>query len=98
MTTDIFFQTPIGGVPYQDWTIVNYVDLDPSPGILDFRGGNYTYDGHNAIDFTLPHFEAMDSGVPIYAALAGTVIGVEDIYPDGGNRRFVRRSAASLNL
>jgi hypothetical protein len=30
------FVTPIGGVPYEDWTIVNYVDLDPGPGIRSF--------------------------------------------------------------
>lgn len=82
MVTDIFFHTPIGGVPYEDWTIVNYVDLDPSQGILDFNGGNYTYNGHNAIDFTLPHFEAMDSGVPVYASLSGTVTNVHDSEQD----------------
>ncbi|MDJ0595964.1 MAG: peptidoglycan DD-metalloendopeptidase family protein [Pleurocapsa sp. MO_226.B13] len=78
MANELFFQTPIGGTPYQDWTIVNYVDLDPSSGIQDFREGNYTYNGHNAIDFTLPHFEAMDNGVPVYASLPGTVTNVHD--------------------
>ena len=82
MANELLFQTPIGGVPYQDWTIVNYVDLEPGSSIEDFRGGNYTYNGHNAIDFTLPHFEAMDSGVPIYASLPGTVTRVSDVYPD----------------
>ena len=78
MANEVFFQTPIGGTPYQDWTIDNYVDLDPSPGIQDFRGGNYTYNGHDAIDFSLPHFEAMDNGVPVYASLPGTVTNVHD--------------------
>lgn len=82
MTTDILFHIPIGGVPYQDWTIVNYVDLDLSSGIQDFRGGNYTYNGHDAIDFTLPHFEAMDRGVPVYASVPGTVTRVRDSEPD----------------
>ena len=82
MTNNLFLETPIGGTAYEDWTIVNYVDLDPDSGIQDFRGGNYTYNGHNAIDFTLPHFEAMDEGVPIYASLAGTVTDVSDEYPD----------------
>jgi murein DD-endopeptidase MepM/ murein hydrolase activator NlpD len=72
------FVTPIGGTPYEDWTIVNYVDLDPSGGVLDFRGGNYSYNGHNAIDFTLANFAAMDVGVPVYAAAAGTVIYTHD--------------------
>jgi murein DD-endopeptidase MepM/ murein hydrolase activator NlpD len=72
------FVSPIGGMPYEDWTIVNYVDLNPSGGALDYRGGNYTYDGHNAIDFTLANFAAMDSGVPVYAAAGGTVIYTHD--------------------
>jgi peptidase M23-like protein len=72
------FVSPIGGMPYEDWTIVNYVDLNPSGGALDYRGGNYTYDGHNAIDYTLANFAAMDAGVPVYAAAAGTVIYTHD--------------------
>jgi murein DD-endopeptidase MepM/ murein hydrolase activator NlpD len=73
------FVLPIGGTPYEDWTIVNYVDLNPAAGmIVDYRGGLYTYDGHNAIDYLLPHFAAMDAGVPVYAAAAGTVLFVHD--------------------
>jgi murein DD-endopeptidase MepM/ murein hydrolase activator NlpD len=73
------FVSPIGGTPYEDWTIVNYVDLDPAAGaIRDYRGGLYTYDGHNAIDYSLPHFAAMDAGVGVYAAAAGTVAAVHD--------------------
>jgi murein DD-endopeptidase MepM/ murein hydrolase activator NlpD len=73
------FVSPIGGTPYEDWTIVNYVDLDPAAqAIRDYRGGLYTYAGHNAIDFSLPHFAAMDAGVPVYAAAAGTVAAVHD--------------------
>ncbi|QEG33582.1 M23 family metallopeptidase [Bythopirellula goksoeyrii] len=72
------FVLPIGGTPYEDWTIVNYVDLDPSSDIEDWRGGGYTYNGHNAIDFTLPNFAAMDAGVDVYAARSGTVIHIND--------------------
>lgn len=72
------FVTPIGGTAYKDWTIVNYVDLNPGSGILDWRGGNRTYNGHTAIDFTLPNFAAMDAGVDVYAATSGTVWSVHD--------------------
>ena len=73
------FVSPIGGTPYEDWTIVNYVDLNPAANsIADYRGGIYTYDGHNAIDFSLPHFAAMDAGVPVNAAAAGTVLFAHD--------------------
>jgi hypothetical protein len=72
------FVTPIGGTAYKDWTIVNYVDDTPGSGISDYLGGPYTYNGHDAIDFTLPNFAAMDKGVPVMAAAAGNVIDVHD--------------------
>lgn len=92
------FVLPIGGTPYEDWTIVNYVDLDPAAGaIRDYRGGIYTYDGHNAIDFSLPNFAAMDAGVPVYAAAAGTVTFAHDgefdrcsrVHPCSSSANFV---------
>jgi murein DD-endopeptidase MepM/ murein hydrolase activator NlpD len=72
------FVSPIGGMPYVDWTIVNYSDLDSTEGIVDYRGGNYTYNGHNAIDYILANFAAMDAGVPVYAAADGTVLFAHD--------------------
>ncbi|MEO1396918.1 MAG: M23 family metallopeptidase [Cyanobacteria bacterium J06634_5] len=74
----MLFTTPIGGTAYKDWTIANYVDRDPSSGISDYRGGNISYNGHQGIDYTLPHFAAMDSGIPVYAAAPGTVISTHD--------------------
>src|SRR3954469_3306125 len=70
------FITPLAGVPNVDWAIANYVDRDASPAVLDYRGGDITYDGHAGVDFALPNFAAMDRGVPVYAAAAGTVIAV----------------------
>lgn len=72
------FIRPLEGVPYVDWTIVNYVDLDGTAGIQDYRFGVYTYDGHMGTDFTLANFAAMDGGVAVYAARTGTVIEVHD--------------------
>jgi murein DD-endopeptidase MepM/ murein hydrolase activator NlpD len=72
------FVTPLGGAAYRDWTIVNYVDNTPGPGVSDYLGGIYTYDGHNAIDFTLPNFRAMDRGIPVFAAAGGTVLRIHD--------------------
>jgi murein DD-endopeptidase MepM/ murein hydrolase activator NlpD len=72
------FVSPIAGVPYEDWTIVHYVDLDPTTGVRDYHGGSYTYDGHDAIDLRIPNFAAMDRGVAVYAAAAGTVTSVHD--------------------
>ena len=70
---------PMGGELQQDWSTVNYVDVHRESGQRqDFRGGNYQYDGHDAFDIALPNFERMDQGVPVYAALGGTVFFVED--------------------
>lgn len=69
---------PIGGTPYEDWSIVNYVDLSSTTSMLDYNGGNYTYDGHRGIDFTLANFAEMDRGVAVYAAASGTVIATHD--------------------
>lgn len=74
----IKLQRPIGGRPYEDWTIINYVDVDASEGISDSQGGHYTYDGHNGVDYSLPDFPAMDAGVDVKAAAAGTVVEVHD--------------------
>lgn len=76
------FATPIGGIPFTDWSIGNYVDLDPGSGVLDYAGGNYTYDGHDAIDFGIDTFANMDKGVPVLAAAAGTVTSVVDGHYD----------------
>ena len=72
------FVTPLGGQPFKDWTIVNYVDTTPGPGVSDYRGGIYSYNGHDAIDFTLPNFAAMYRDVPVFAAASGTVVSIHD--------------------
>jgi murein DD-endopeptidase MepM/ murein hydrolase activator NlpD len=73
------FVCPIGGTPEQDWTIINYVDVDPRSGSAsDFRGGPFQYDGHDAMDIAIADFAAMDAGVPVYAAADGTVVDAQD--------------------
>ena len=70
---------PLGGLPFQSWSIVNYADIDPrSPEAADFRGGPFQYDGHDAWDITLPNFTHMDAGTPDLAAADGTVVQVVD--------------------
>ena len=70
---------PIGGVPFHDWSVTNYIDVDPLAGeASDYEGGSFVYDGHAGYDLTLPDFAHMDAGVPVYAAAAGTITQVED--------------------
>ncbi len=76
------FQLPLYGKPFKAWTIVNYVDTDPTGGVSDYRGGPYAYNGHDAWDITLPNFVPMDAGVPIYAAAPGIVTFTQDGFFD----------------
>jgi len=66
-----------------DWTIVQYVDQDPSSGISDYTGGSRSYDGHRGTDFLVPNFRFMDHDlVEILAAAAGEVVVAIDGFHD----------------
>ncbi len=69
---------PQAGILWQDLYPANFVDLDPGPGIRDFNCGTQTYDGHTGTDSTIRSFREMDIGVPVFAALEGRVLAVED--------------------
>ncbi|GAA4258016.1 peptidoglycan DD-metalloendopeptidase family protein [Azospirillum formosense] len=58
--------------------IQNYVDEDAGPGWRDHACGRLSYDGHDGTDFRLPDYTAMDKGVAVLAAAAGTVLRVRD--------------------
>lgn len=67
----------------QNCAIQNYVDLDPSPAVSDFRCGGRTYDKHSGIDFRLTSMAEQRRGVAVLAAADGTVLrgrdGVADV-------------------
>ena len=69
---------PQAGILWQDLYPGNFVDLDPGPGIRDFECGTQTYDGHTGTDSVIRSFREMDIGVPVFAALAGRVLSVQD--------------------
>jgi hypothetical protein len=70
---------PISGVPFQSWSVVNYIDVNPLSGQAnDYRGGSFVYDGHDGYDLVLPDFARMDAGVPVVAAASGTITQVVD--------------------
>ncbi len=60
------------------WHVVNYVDLDPGPGILDWDCHAVSYDGHQGHDIIVRDFVEMDEGRFALAAAPGTVIDVAD--------------------
>ena len=64
--------------PGTDCWVVNYVDLDPGPGVRDFRCGRASYNGHKGVDFAVRDFAQVRSGVPVRASAAGEVLRVRD--------------------
>lgn len=69
---------PQAGTLYRDLFPLNFVDLDPGPGLLDFDCTELTYDGHMGHDTDLRSFTEQEIGVPIFAVLAGTVVDADD--------------------
>ena len=69
---------PQAGVLWQDLYPNNFVDVDSGPGVRDYLCGTQTYDGHTGTDSDLRSFREMDIGVPVFAALDGRIIDVQD--------------------
>jgi hypothetical protein len=70
---------PQAGILGQDIFMNNYVDLDQATtGILDYACSDVTYDGHQGHDCEIVDFTRQGLGVPVFAALDGTVAGTHD--------------------
>ena len=69
---------PQAGILWRDLYPNNFVDLDPGQGVRDYACGTQTYDGHTGTDSDIRSFREMDIGVPVFAALDGRVISVQD--------------------
>ncbi len=69
---------PIAGNLYQDIFMGSFVDLDPSPGWIDFDCTDYTRDTHEGIDAGPRWFAEQRIGVPVFAAQDGVVIVAAD--------------------
>ena len=59
----------------------SYVDLDPTGGIRDWKGGKETYNGHGGTDFLA------DKGRDVLAAAPGTIVAAAGDWPS--NPRWV---------
>ena len=64
--------------------VANYVDVDPGPGMTDFRCGARSYDGHDGVDFAIRDRGVMAVGVPVVASAAGTIRNIRDGMEDTG--------------
>lgn len=89
------FIAPLGGVPFKDWSIVDYADLNPSRTNVDFLGNGpssfvFSVDGLTGMNLAVANFAKMDTGVPVRAAADGFVVSVVD-----GN--FDRQTTSSFN-
>jgi len=69
---------PQAGQLWSDIYITNFVDLDPSTGVLDYRCGTSTSNNHDGIDCAITSFGKQEIGVPIYAVLDGIVTSLHD--------------------
>ncbi|HEY9235691.1 MULTISPECIES: M23 family metallopeptidase [Phenylobacterium] len=74
--------------------VQNYVDLDPGPGVKDYRCSSNTYEAHSGVDIRLLDMKAQAAGVDVLAAAAGTVARLRDGVPDISIRE---RGKAAVN-
>ena len=65
--------------------VQQYFDHDPAAGqtaFRDYRCGPKAYDGHDGTDIRVPSRAAMQAGVGVRAAAAGTVKNIRNTVPD----------------
>jgi hypothetical protein len=62
--------------------VQNYVDIDPSTGVMDFSCGSATYDGHKGTDIRLLSTRHSRANVAVLAAAPGTVKALRNGMPD----------------
>ena len=68
---------PQAGTIGPDLYVTNFVDLQDGPGVKDFGCGGHSYDGHTGIDSIIRSFREVRIGVPVFAALDGRVLSVQ---------------------
>ena len=83
---------PQGGNVYDDLYLQNFYDLNADPGaVLDWSGTNFALDGETGQDAILRSFAEQDKGVPVFAALDGTVSAA--VYSDPNDHSTASNSA-----
>jgi hypothetical protein len=75
---EIGLDLPLTCRPGTDCWVVNYVDLDPGPGVRDYACGRASYDGHKGVDIAVRDLGLVARGVPVRAAAAGEVLRMRD--------------------
>jgi hypothetical protein len=72
------YQSPLAGRNKIDWFVANFKDHGDGITPRDYRGGFQTYVGHGGMDLWPYDYQAMDAGIEVRAAAAGTVLVVRD--------------------
>ncbi len=98
---------PIGRALDDHLDVVNYVDHDPTAGVLDYSGGTWSYDAHSGTDIALTDFRLMDRGTTVRAAAPGVVTYMSDTsvvdrsctfdWPDGGNWIWIQAADGTFH-
>lgn len=76
--------------------IQNYVDVDSSSTVKDYKCGTRTYDGHNGTDFRLRSSDARRAGVNVLASASGRVVRTRDGIPDGSFLKSAREAVHDI--
>ncbi len=62
--------------------IQHHMDVDPGPGVKDYRCGGAAYNNHSGTDFRVRNLQDVRRGVKVLAAAPGTVVRVRDEVAD----------------
>ena len=73
---------PQAGLLWGDLFVSNFTDRVAGTAFGDFDGGSATYDGHKGVDSNILTWDQQEAGIPIFAALDGTVIDTHNGEPD----------------
>ncbi|WP_332767520.1 M23 family metallopeptidase [Phenylobacterium sp.] len=69
---------PLACVVGETCEVQNHVDVDPGPGVKDYRCGPQTYEKHGGVDIRLLDMAAQRRGVDVLAAAPGRVTRLRD--------------------
>lgn len=69
---------PVACEPGRTCFVQSFVDVDPGPGVRDWRCGAATYDGHTGLDIRVLSAAATTAGVAVVAAASGIVRTTRD--------------------
>ncbi|WP_062234189.1 M23 family metallopeptidase [Aureimonas sp. N4] len=90
-------QLPVACAIGQDCFVQQLPDMDPGPGATDPFCGTAAYDGHDGIDIRVLSMRDIERGVPVVAALGGTVRGGRDGMSDRlANTKELRDAVKSV--